>query len=162
MKEADTQRKIADNEDKIIQQVQQHLFENVFSNDVGKLSDDEIEERREAVNDITTDILNEIYRSESLARQIVKTIEHGSQIDMSQFENASSDRIINKDVIDGIKGVLKDRTNLADTSIIGASVSSAAYTGNPEHAILGVIAVGIVKLGVAGDRYIHEHGDLYY
>lgn len=162
MKETDIQREIADNEDKILQQVQQHLFENVFNNDVEKLSDDEIEQRRETVNDITVDILNKIYRSDNLAKQIVKTIEQGSQIDMSQFENVPSNRIINKDVIDGVKGVLKNRTNIAGTSIIGASVSSAAYTGNPEHAILGVIAVGIVKLGVAGDRYIHEQGDLYY
>lgn len=162
MREADIQRKVAENEDKIIQQVQRHLFENVFNNDIGKLSDDEIEERREEVNDITVDILNRIYRSDGLAGQIVKTIKQGSQIDMSQFENVPSDRIVNKDVIDGIKNVFKDRTNLAGTSIIGASVSSAAYTGNPEHAILGVIAVGVVKLAVAGDRYIHEQGDLYY
>jgi light-regulated signal transduction histidine kinase (bacteriophytochrome) len=161
MEETDFQRKIAENEDKIIQQVQQHLFKNVFNN-VEELSDSEIEQRREKVNDITIDILNEIYSSDDLARQIIKTIEQSSQIDMSQFENVPNNRIINKDVINGIKSVLKNRTNIAGTSIIGASVSSATYTGNPEYAILGVVAIGIAKLAVAGDKYIHEQGDLYY
>jgi light-regulated signal transduction histidine kinase (bacteriophytochrome) len=151
MEETDFQRKIAENEDKIIQQVQQHLFKNVFNN-VEELSDSEIEQRREKVNDITIDILNEIYSSDDLARQIIKTIEQSSQIDMSQFENVPNNRIINKDVINGIKSVLKNRTNIAGTSIIGASVSSATYTGNPEYAILGVVAIGIAKLAVAGDN----------